>query len=41
MGRRSHRCSGDDCGYCERRIEQAEYERDYPADDYPDYYDGT
>ncbi|ASR85568.1 hypothetical protein I5G80_gp077 [Mycobacterium phage Krueger] len=41
MGRRSHRCSGADCGYCEVRIEQAEYARDYPADDYPDYYDGT
>jgi hypothetical protein len=35
-----HDCYGDDCGYCEERIADAEYERDYPADDYDDYYDG-
>ncbi len=36
-----HNCPGDDCGYCERRIEAAEYQRDYAADDYPEHYDGT
>uniref|UniRef100_A0AAU8GPK1 HNH endonuclease n=1 Tax=Mycobacterium phage Pharb TaxID=3136626 RepID=A0AAU8GPK1_9VIRU len=35
-----HHCSGDDCGYCERRIADAEYARDVP-DDYPEFYDGT
>lgn len=37
-----HYCTGDDCWNCERRISQAEYERDcYGDDDYPEYYDGT
>ncbi|ARQ95506.1 hypothetical protein I5G81_gp67 [Mycobacterium phage Shandong1] len=35
-----HRCSGEDCGYCERRIADAEYARDHPEDCHP-YYDGT
>ncbi|ASR84811.1 hypothetical protein SEA_HURRICANE_66 [Mycobacterium phage Hurricane] len=35
-----HRCSGDGCGYCERRIAEIEYERDYP-DEVHDYFDGT
>ncbi|ASR85266.1 hypothetical protein I5H06_gp38 [Mycobacterium phage SirPhilip] len=41
MSRKAHRCPGEGCGYCERRIAEAEYERDHAADDYPDYYDGT
>ncbi|ASR85664.1 hypothetical protein SEA_AMGINE_63 [Mycobacterium phage Amgine] len=38
---RRHNCPGNGCGRCEVRIEQAEYERDHPADDYPEFYDGT
>ncbi|ASR85950.1 hypothetical protein SEA_NIKLAS_67 [Mycobacterium Phage Niklas] len=36
-----HNCSGDDCGYCERRIAEAEYQRDAGYDDLPAFYDGT
>lgn len=37
-----HYCTGDDCWHCERKISEAEYERDcFRDDDYPDYYDGT
>ncbi|QFG09451.1 hypothetical protein I5H08_gp036 [Mycobacterium phage Yuna] len=37
-----HDCPGEGCGYCESRIERAEYERShYRDDEYPDYYDGT
>jgi hypothetical protein len=29
-----------ECSLCERLIADAEYERDYPADDYDDFYEG-
>ena len=36
-----HYC-GDDCPYCERCIDQVQYELEtYCDDDYPDYFDGS
>ncbi|AER26359.1 hypothetical protein SEA_MALTHUS_69 [Mycobacterium phage Malthus] len=35
-----HYCPGEDCAYCQRRIEAIEYERDCP-EPVDDYYDGT
>lgn len=34
-----HICHGDDCGRCERRIADIEYERE-AGYDVDDYYDG-
>lgn len=36
-----HDCEGDDCGVCERRIADIEYEQAAGYDDVDDYYDGT
>ncbi|ALF01432.1 hypothetical protein SEA_LILPHARAOH_54 [Mycobacterium phage LilPharaoh] len=36
-----HNCSGDDCGYCESRIAEVEYQRETWGDDLPRFYDGT
>ncbi len=36
-----HECEGDDCGYCEQRISEIEYEREFGDDDLPQYWDGT